>query len=82
MTRQRKSELREVLSRIWWSVDKEKCFIVILHRGAPKNRKVLAVKDIDEIKAGYLFVGDLQIPIHRIIEIICNGKTLWKRKKI
>jgi len=82
MTRHRKSKLREVLNKIWWSDSRDQCFIVIIHRGAPNDRKIIPFTIINEIKAGYIFVGEVQIPIHRIIEIVCNSKIIWRRKKI
>ncbi len=81
MIRHRKSELRELLNKIWWTRRKDECYIVIIHRGAPNNRKVIPLSLINEIRAGYIFVNDTQIPIHRIIEIVCDDTIIWKRKK-
>ena len=81
MTRHRKSKLREILNKVWWTEEKDNCYIVIVHRGAPNDRKIIPLTVIDEIKAGYIFVGGKQIPVHRVIEIICDNTIIWKRKK-
>ncbi len=82
MTRHRKSELRELLNKIWWTDRREECYIVIIHRGAPNDRKIIPLTVVSEIKAGYIFIDDVQIPIHRITEIVCNDIIIWKRKNI
>lgn len=81
MIRRRKSKLRELLNRIWWTEKKDECYIVIIHRGAPSNRKNIPFSMISEIKAGYISIDEVQIPIHRIVEIICDGTVIWSRKK-
>ena len=82
----------EVLNRLKWEGGLRDAEIVILHRGAPNNRKVVDGQDIDQVKRGYITFqkvsrdwrvapgGETRIPLHRILEVWKDGKLLWKRK--
>ena len=82
----------EVLNRLKWKDGLRGSEVVILHRGAPNNRKVIEGSDIDEIKRGHFTYqkasgdwriapgGITSIPMHRVLEVWKDGKLLWKRK--
>ena len=55
-------------------------WIVIEHRGAYGNVKKIPVEVI-ELGHGYFFIGETQIPYHRILAIIRkDGRVIWKRR--
>ena len=74
------------LGRLKWVGGLEDCEIVILHRGAPEDRKIISGKDVTEIKKSYFYYKDgknhgteTRIPMHRILEVKLKGKIVWKR---
>jgi uncharacterized protein (UPF0248 family) len=70
------------LSRLKWVGGLEECEIVILHRGAPGDRKVIPGKKVTEIKKSYFYYrngSETCIPLHRILEVRLEGKVIWKR---
>lgn len=76
---------RDFLGKLKWTDKLKGSEIVILHRGAPRNRKVLPAEDITEIKKGHFCYRDEEgretfIPMHRVLEIRMQGKVVWKRK--
>ncbi len=79
----RKGSVKEVLARIKHDPreDEEEYFIVIEHRGAYGDVKSIPVGDI-ELGRGYFFVGEAQIPYHRILRVVRrDGKVVWETRK-
>ncbi len=72
------------LSKLKWTDGLGDCEIIILHRGAPGNRKVISGKSITQVKKSYFYYregkDEIFIPLHRILEIRKGGKIIWKRK--
>ncbi|RLI99520.1 MAG: DUF504 domain-containing protein, partial [Candidatus Aenigmatarchaeota archaeon] len=61
---------RDFLNKLKWTGKLKGCDIVILHRGAPKNRKIINSEQITEIKKSYfMYKGErgieVFIPMHR-----------------
>lgn len=74
----------QVLNRLKWTKKIGDCEIIILHRGAPDNRKSISGSQITEVKRSYFSYEDsgreTTIPMHRILEVRIGGRVLWKRK--
>ncbi|ACV25222.1 DUF504 domain-containing protein [Methanocaldococcus fervens] len=74
--------LKEILNKIFWhpNYKKEDFEVVILHRGAEGNKKVIPLEDV-EIEGNYLVYFDTHIPLHRILEIRNKktGEILYKK---
>lgn len=75
--------IRELLNKIKWTDKLENYEIEILHRGAPKDRKVISGEKITEIKKSYFCYDNGQevtIPFHRIRVIRKkDGKIVWEK---
>ena len=75
----------ETLNRLKWKGGLEDCEIVILHRGAPGDKKVIHGKSVTEVKKSYFYYKDstsgreTYIPLHRVLEIRLGVKVIWKR---
>ncbi|WP_457750878.1 DUF504 domain-containing protein [Thermococcus sp.] len=79
----RKGSVKEVLSKIKYDPreDEGNYYIVIEHRGAYGNEKKISVEMI-ELGHGYFFVGDAQIPYHRILKVVrSDGEVIWETRK-
>ena len=79
----RKGSVKEVLSKIKYDPreDEGNYYIVIEHRGAYGDVKKIPVELI-ELGGGYFFVGDAQIPYHRILKVVrSDGKVVWETRK-
>ncbi len=73
----------ETLNRLRWKGGIERCSVRIVHRGAPGDSREIPGGSITEIKKSYLSYSndgrETTVPLHRITEILLDGKTLWKR---
>ena len=74
--------LKDILNKIFWHPDykKEDFEVIILHRGAEENKKIIPLDDV-ELKGNYLIYFDTYIPLHRILEIRNKktGEILYKK---
>lgn len=73
----------QTLNKLKWTKKLENCEIIILHRGAPGDKKTISGKDITEVKKDRFCYRardeETTIPNHRVLEIKLNGKLIWKR---
>ncbi|MFA4647226.1 DUF504 domain-containing protein [Pyrococcus kukulkanii] len=79
----RKGTVKEVLAKIKYDPreNEEDYYIVIEHRGAYGNVRRIPVKLI-ELGHGYFFVGETQIPYHRILKVVRkDGRVVWETRK-
>jgi len=76
--------VKEVLSRIKYdpSWDEMEYYIIIEYRtrGGGTEKKI-PVSEI-ELGRGYFFVGDAQIPYHRVLKIVKKDEVIWETRKI
>ena len=79
-----KNNPRLLLNQIKWvrKFDLEKIIIYYLHRGAPKNTKIITGKEIKLIGKSFVETHTSVIPYHRILKIEYDGKILFNRAKI
>ncbi|MDD2665497.1 MAG: RNA repair domain-containing protein [Methanocellales archaeon] len=82
---------RELLNEIKWrDLDLSRCDIYYIHRGAPKDTKVLHGDKIGEIGKSFLTFNNIppdsegrapsvMIPYHRIFRITYEGQTIYER---
>ncbi|WP_456368316.1 DUF504 domain-containing protein [Thermococcus sp.] len=80
----RKGSVKEVLAKIKYDPREreEDYYIVIEHRGAYGNVKKIPLEMI-ELGHGYFFVGEAQIPYHRILRVVRkDGTIVWSKKRL
>ncbi len=80
----RKGSVKEVLAKIKYDPREEESdyYIVIEHRGAYRDIKKIPVELI-ELGRGYFFVGEAQIPYHRILRVVKkDGTVVWETRKL
>lgn len=72
---------RDILNKIKWDSNYDFNLIQIwyLHRGSLNNTKIITGKDILEIQKTFIKTVSAMIPMHRILKIKYNEKTLFKR---
>ena len=74
------------LNRLKWTKKLPESEVVILHRGAPDNRKSIKGDHITEIQRGSFSYVDFEtkketrIPMHRVLEIWMDDKVVWKKR--
>ena len=75
-----------MLNRLKWTDRLPESEVVILHRGAPDNKKRIKGDHITEIRKGSFSFMDLEknrethIPMHRVLEIWMDNKVVWKKR--
>ncbi len=73
----------KTLNRLRWKGGLHAARVVILHRGAPGDRKVIPGSSITQVKKSHFYYkdGDREsfMPLHRVLEITVGGEALWKR---
>jgi uncharacterized protein (UPF0248 family) len=80
------SFVSNLLNRLKWTDRLPESEIVILHRGAPKDRKMIKGDNITEIRKGSFSYMDFDtrkefhIPMHRVLEIWMDEKVVWKKR--
>lgn len=74
---------REVLNKLKWHPDFvfEEYKVVYLHRGAPKNEKVVSCSEIVELEhSDFILPEGTHIPYHRILRILDGeGRVVWRK---
>ena len=59
---------------------------MILHRGAPGDRKTVSGNSLTELKRSYFSFEsggrETTIPLHRVLEIRLDGRIVWERRRI
>ena len=79
---------REILNKLKWHPSKkfEDYEIIILHRGAPKDIKVIPTKLVTNLRKSFFHYKEneeeIMIPYHRILKIlnIKNKKVVWVKR--
>jgi uncharacterized protein (UPF0248 family) len=73
----------QALNKLKWTGKLDRCEVIILHRGAPGDRKTIQGSRITELKKSYFSYDsgreEVTIPLHRIREIRVDGKVVWKK---
>ncbi len=84
MSEKIKNNPRLILNQIKWvkKFNLEKIIIYYLHRGAPKNTKIILGKEIKLIGKSFIETNTSAIPYHRILKIEYDGKVLFDRLKL
>jgi uncharacterized protein (UPF0248 family) len=81
------STIRDLLNKIKWTSDKglEDCEIVIVHRGAPGDLKVIKGIYVKDVAPRAIICEEdeeeLIIPYHRIMTIRRGHEVLWEKRK-
>ena len=79
-----RSEIREIIKKIFWLNLKDTCIFVIKHReNNVEKLKEIPGSVIDGYTTHYIITLDgTYIPLHRIIEIKrTNGTIVWSKMK-
>jgi len=76
-------KVRELLNKIKWDgrMDFDELEVVYLHRGAPDDLKRIYGREIVHIGKSFLSLKGAEIPYHRIVRILYEGKVLFEREK-
>ncbi len=77
------NKIRDILNELKWR--KKFAFkdteIFYIHRGAPKNTKVISGSEVLSIDKTFIRTIDAMIPHHRIFKISYQDKTLFDRRR-
>ncbi|RLJ06255.1 MAG: hypothetical protein DRP13_02990 [Candidatus Aenigmatarchaeota archaeon] len=72
----------QVLNKLKWTGKIGEAKIIILHRGAPENKKTVYGKNIKELKKSYFIYKNKEetfIPLHRVLEVWVKNRLVWKK---
>ncbi|ADG91341.1 DUF504 domain-containing protein [Thermosphaera aggregans] len=80
MTR-RKGEIEEWLKKIFFGGRKNDYVVYVKYRYEGVDvLKPLPGEFITDVRRGYIFIGEDQVPFHRVVEIrLKNGKLVYRR---
>jgi hypothetical protein len=77
------NKIRDILNELKWR--KKFVFqdtrIFYIHRGAPKNTKIITGSEVVSIDKTFIKTVDAMIPHHRIFKIVYHGHILFDRKQ-
>ncbi|MGQ9759243.1 MAG: DUF504 domain-containing protein [Candidatus Methanomethylicaceae archaeon] len=73
--------IRDTLNKIKWASPEglQGIEVVIIHRGAPENKKVIKGEEIKDIAPRAMVCEDVIIPYHRVLCIRRGAKIIWSR---
>ncbi len=79
----KRGEIEEWLRKVVFSGNKEEYIVFIKHR----NDKGVVLRPIpgrfiDDLRRGYLYVGEEMIPFHRVVEIRRKNGTIVYRRRL
>ncbi|GEM_PF-1331093 len=57
----------------------ENCVVVVLDRALPSGMREIPLALV-KVFGDYLVIGEVLIPMHRVVEIRKGGKTVWRRR--
>ncbi len=79
----KRGEIEKWVRRIMFAGEKKKYIIYIKHRTEEgEELRAIPGEIIDDVRRGYIIIGDEMIPFHRVEEIRdVNGKLLYSRKR-
>jgi uncharacterized protein len=76
---------RDVLNRLRWEDGRDRLEGVVIfyrHRGAPNDTATLRGEDVQAIGRSFLDLPEgARLPMHRILRIDVDGRTLWDRTR-
>ena len=72
---------REILNNLKWNSEFDiNCVEVwYVHRGAPKDTKIISGKEIVSLDKSFMHIKSAPIPYHRIFKIIYKKKVIFLR---
>ena len=72
---------KEILNKLKWKQEFniELAEIWYIHRGAPKDTRIISGKDIVKLEKSFMKTTNAVIPYHRIIKIIYNQDIIFQR---
>ncbi len=72
---------RDILNELKWKQDCDlnQAEIWYIHRGAPKDTKIISGKNIVKLEKSFMKTTTVMIPYHRIFKIIYEEKIIFKR---
>jgi hypothetical protein len=77
------NQIRDILNELKWR--KKFVFqdteIYYIHRGAPKNTKIITGSEVISINKTFIETDDAMIPHHRIFLIMYHDKILFDRNR-
>lgn len=75
----KKSKVKEILDRLKWhpECDFEKVRVRYINR--PSGISELSGDEIVEIGHSFIYTHSTAIPHHRVVEIVYENKTIWKK---
>ncbi len=78
----KRGEIEEWLRKVVFSGDKEEYIVFIKHRtDEGVVLRPIPGRFIDDLRRGYLYVGEEMIPFHRVVEIRRkNGSIVYRRR--
>ena len=76
-----KNNPRNILNELKWKEDfgLDKAEIWYVHRGAPKNTKIISGREVVKLGRSFIETKSAMIPYHRVFKIVYKGEVVFKR---
>uniref|UniRef100_A0A7C3UCN3 UPF0248 protein ENL48_02325 n=1 Tax=Geoglobus ahangari TaxID=113653 RepID=A0A7C3UCN3_9EURY len=75
----RRYSIKEILDKFKWHPDYDLSKVVVRYIDRPKGVSEIYGDEITDIGHKFIYTFRSAIPHHRIVEIIYDGKIVWKR---
>ena len=78
----KEKSIRDILNRLKWDprFDFRDVEVVYVDRVAGKGYSSLSGEEIEDVGHKFIFlIGDVMIPMHRVVEVKYKGRTVWSK---
>ncbi len=81
----KKNTIRNRLTRLVWSPDKDSYKVLVVDRLAPGGVKAIEMRCVQRVDSTYIHVKcweggeETLIPLHRVVAILKEGEEVWSR---
>ncbi|MHC1580551.1 DUF504 domain-containing protein [Methanopyrus sp.] len=76
-----RSELREIISKMLYDPreDPSRYVFYVVDRGAASRLREVRGDEIERVERGFLRVYGAEIPLHRVVRVVRDGRVIWER---
>jgi len=78
----KEKSVRDLLNRLKWDNSFDFSKVRVIYADRMTGTSEFSGEEIEDVGHKFIFlVGDVMIPIHRVVEIKYSEKTLWRKLK-
>jgi len=73
-------DIRSILNRFKWDSAFDFSLVEVFYVDRPKGISSFSGSDIKDVGYKFIYLADVVIPLHRVVEIRYNNEVVWRKK--